>query len=57
MDFLKKLKVCGSEHAESVIGVSNSPEGFREAAELILKVYLSMETNINGFPKENKGIR
>ena len=50
MDFLRKIKVCGSEHAESVIGVSNLLEGFRETAELILKVYLSMETKIGGFP-------
>ena len=39
MDFLQKIKVFGSEHAESVIGVSNALEGFRETAELILKVY------------------
>ena len=50
MDFLKKIKVFGSEHAESAIGVSNSLEGFRGTAELILKVYLSMETQIDGFP-------
>ena len=47
---LGKSEVFGSEHAESVIGVSNSFEGFRETAELILKVYLSMETKIDGFP-------
>ena len=41
--FLKKIKVFGGEHAESVIGVSSSLEGFRGFAELILKVYLSME--------------
>ena len=52
-----KVKVFGSEHAESVIGVSNSLEGFRGIAELILKVHLSMETKISGFPKENQGIR
>ena len=50
MDFLWKIKVFGSEHAESAIGVSNSLEGFRGFAELILKVYLSMETKIGGFP-------
>ena len=49
MDFLRKIKVFGSEHAESVIGVSNSLEGFRGTAELILKVYLSMDTKIGGF--------
>ena len=49
MDFLRKLNVFGGEHAESAIGVSNSLEGFREFAELILKVYLSMETKISGF--------
>ena len=57
MDFLKKIKVFGSEHAESAIGVSNSLEGFRGTAELILKVYLSMETKIGGFPLKNSGIR
>ena len=51
MDFLRKIKVFGSEHAESVIGVSNSLEGFRETAELILKVYLSMEGKMYGFLK------
>ena len=50
MDFVKKIKVFGSEHAESGIGVPNSLEDFRETAELILKVYLSMETKIGGFP-------
>ena len=50
MDFLKKIKVFGSEHAESAIGVSNSLEGFCEAAELILKVYLSMQTKMRRFP-------
>ena len=57
MDFLGKITVFGSEHAESAIGVSNSLEGFRGFAELILKVNLSMETKIGGFPKENQGIR
>ena len=38
MDFLRKIKVFEGEHAESVMGVSNSLEGFREVAELILKV-------------------
>ena len=42
MDFLMKIKVFGSEHAESEIEVSNSLEGFRQTAELFLKVYLSM---------------
>ena len=50
MDVFRKIKVFGSEHAESVIGVSNSLERFRETAELILKVYLSMDTKITGFP-------
>ena len=50
MVFLWKIKLFDSEHAESAIGVSNSLEGFRELAELILKVYLSMETKIDGFP-------
>ena len=50
MDFLKKIKVFGSEQAESVIGVSNSLEGFRGIAELTLKVSPSMETKIYGFP-------
>ena len=50
MVFLKKINVFGGEHVESAIGVSNSLEGFREVAELILKVYLSMETKIGGFP-------
>ena len=35
MDFLRKIKVFGSEHAESAIGVSNSLQGFRGFAELI----------------------
>ena len=46
----RKIKVFGSEHAESAIGVSNSLEDFRGTAELMLKVYLSMETKIGGFP-------
>ena len=50
MDFLKKINVFGGEHAESAIGVLKSLEGFREFAELILKVYLSMEAKIGGFP-------
>ena len=50
MDFLRKIKVFGSEQAESVIGVSNSLEGFRGIAELTLKVSPSMETKIGGFP-------
>ena len=50
MDFLRKIKVFGGEQAESVIGVSNSLEGFREIAELTLKVSPSMETKIGGFP-------
>ena len=57
MDFLRKIKVFGSEHAESAIGVSNSLEGFHGFAELILKVYRSMETKIDGFHEENQGIR
>ena len=50
MVFLKKINLFGGEHFESGIGVSNSLEGFREVAELILKVYLSMEPKIGGFP-------
>ena len=50
MDFLRETNVFGSEHAESAIGVSNSLEGFRGTAELMLKVYLSMDTKIGGFP-------
>ena len=49
-----KIKVFGGEHVESVIGVSNAREYFRELAELILKVYLSMETKIRGFPYGNQ---
>ena len=56
MDFLWKNRIFGTEHAESAIGVSNSLEGFREFAELILKVYLSMETNMGRFPSENPRI-
>ena len=48
--FTKKIIVFGAGHAESEIGVSNSLEGFRGTAELILKVYLSMEIKIDGFP-------
>ena len=50
MDFIRKINVFGGEHAESAIGISNSLEAFREFAELILNVYLSMETKIGGFP-------
>ena len=57
MVFFRKIHLLDSEHAESAIGVSNSLEGFREVAELILEVYLSMETKIGGFPRENHGIR
>ena len=32
MDFLRKIKVFGSEHAESAIGISNSLQAYREAA-------------------------
>ena len=39
----RKIHLLESEQAERAIGVSNSLEGFREVAELILKVYLSME--------------
>ena len=49
MDFLRKINLFDDEHAESVIGVSNSPDPQREIAELILKVYLTMDTNIDGF--------
>ena len=56
MDFHRKINVFGGEHAESAIRVLNSLEGFREFAELILKVYLSMEIKIAGFPKENQCI-
>ena len=44
MDFLRQIKVFGGEHPESEIGLSNSLEGFREFAELIVEVYLSMKT-------------
>ena len=54
MDFRKKIKLFDGEHAESVIGVSNSREAQRAIAELILKVYLSMDTRIGGFPYEIK---
>ena len=50
MDFLRKIEAFGGKHGESVIGVLNSVKGFREFAELILKVYLGMETKIVGFP-------
>ena len=56
MDFLRKIKLFDGEHAESAIGVSNSLEGFRELAEFILKVYLSMESKIGGFPLVNRRI-
>ena len=49
MDFLRKIKVFGGEHAESAIGVSNSLEAFRELVELILRVYLSMENKFHVF--------
>ena len=49
MDFLRQIKVFGGEHATIVIWVSNLFEAFRELAELILKVYLSMKTKIGGF--------
>ena len=52
-----KMKAFGGEHAESEIEVSNSLEAFRELAQLILKVYLSMENKIGGFPKDNRGFR
>ena len=44
------MKLFDGEHAESAIGVSNSLDPQREIAELILKVYLSMDTKIGGFP-------
>ena len=50
MDFLKKIEVFGSGHAESAIGVSNSLDPQREIAELIFKVYVSMDIKITGFP-------
>ena len=50
MVFFTKIKLFDSEHAESAIGVSNSLEGFREVAELILKAYLRLESKIGGFP-------
>ena len=46
MDFLTKIHVFGGEQAESVIGVSNSLEAFREFAEFTLEVSPSMETKI-----------
>ena len=45
-----KIKLFDGEHAESEIGVSNSLGAFRGRAELTLKVYLSMDTKIGGFP-------
>ena len=57
MDFQRIIAVFDGEHAESARGVSNSlgaPDGI---AELILKVYLSMESKIGGFPTENAGFR
>ena len=45
-----KIKLFDDEHAESVIGVSNSREAQRAIAELIVKVYLSMVAKIDGFP-------
>ena len=50
MDFLRKIKLFDGEHAESVIGVSNSLDPQRGVAELSFKVYLSMDTKIAGFP-------
>ena len=57
MDFLRKINVFGAEHAESVIGVSNLREYFRELAELILKVYLSMRPKYADFLPENHGFQ
>ena len=57
MVFFWKIELLDSEHAESAIEVSNSLEGFREVAELILKVYLRMESKICGFPEENQAFR
>ena len=39
-----------------VRSVSYSLEGFCEFAELVVKVYLSMESKIGGFPQENQNI-
>ena len=50
MDFLRKIKAFSGKHVESEIGISNSLEAFRGRAELTLKVYLSMDTKISGFP-------
>ena len=49
MDFLRKINLFDDEHAESMIGVSNSLDPQREIAELILKVYLSMDIKIGTF--------
>ena len=49
MEFLLENQVFDGEHAGSVVGVSKSLEAFRGLAELILEVYLSMETKIGGF--------
>ena len=57
MDFLRKIKVFGSEQAESVIGVSNLLEGFRGIAEFTLKVSPSMDPKLGGFPNENPCFR
>ena len=50
---MRKIHIFCGKQAESVIGVSNSLEAFREFAELMLKVYLRVESKIAGFPKEN----
>ena len=49
MVFLKNINVFGGERAERAIGVSNSRECFCELAGLIIKVYLRMDSQINGF--------
>ena len=55
--FRQKNQATRGEHAESAIGVSNSLKGFRGFAEFMLKVYLSMDSKIAGFPKENQAFR
>ena len=50
MNFLRKSKAFSGANAESEIGVSNSLDGFRELAELTLKVSPSMETKMIRFP-------
>ena len=57
MVVLRKMNVFGGEQAESVIGVLNSLEGFREVTEFTLKVYLRMESKIHVCLSENQCVR